>query len=111
MPTKWMRRTFVLREQDRRTVVREKTRVGCLVIVHRVGKGHQDARHAAGAELRDRDGACATDDQIRFGIPPRHIVDERQQLAVHACGLVILRQRVKMLLARLMHQRRLFGQQ
>ena len=40
----------------------------------------------AGRELRDRDRAGAADDQVGFGVAPRHVVDEGDQLAFDACA-------------------------
>ena len=65
-------------------VLDEEARVGGLVVVHRVRERHQDARHAAGGELGDGHRAGAADDEVGLGVAARHVVDEGDQLALHA---------------------------
>ena len=96
----------MLRHKDGGAAIGEEARIRRLVIVHGVGKGHEDARHARRGELGDRHSAGTADDQISLGIAPRHVVDEPQELAVYASAGVLLAQCRKMLFARLVHHGR-----
>ena len=85
-----LRREVALLDQDRRAALGQEARVRRLVVVDRVRERHQDARHAAGGELGDGDGAGAADHQVGLGVAARHVVDERDQLALHAGVAVVL---------------------
>ncbi len=54
--------------------------VGRLVVVERIGIGHQGGRPADHRDLRDRRGAGARDHEMRGGDARRHVVEERAHL-------------------------------
>ena len=63
------------------------------MIIYGIWERHQNARHARRADLGNGERAGPADHKIAFGIPCRHIFDECNQLAFHACFCIILLER------------------
>ncbi len=59
-------------------------RVGGLVVVERIGIGHQQRRSADHRDLRDRRGAGARHHQMRGGHALRQVLEERRDLGLDA---------------------------
>jgi len=69
---------FGLRKDHCRTGVGKVARIRGLVIVDRVWKGHEHARHAGGRELGHCKRSRSADDHIGIAIRRGHVVDERE---------------------------------
>ncbi len=84
----------------------EHPRVVDLVVVRRVRERDEQARDTHGRELRDRGRAAAADDDVRFGIAARDVVDEWQAFGDDAGARVGIAQGVDVALAGLVRDER-----
>ena len=103
-------RQFSLRYQPTGVLLAQKLGIDCLVVIHCMGEGHQQSRHADCSQLTHGAGTCAANHQIGVGKGAGGVVNEGHQAGFNAGSVIVVLQCLQMLGTPLMqHQRTLLG--